>query len=249
MKTWFAAAAVGLFLLLLPGVSNAQAPALDSVTGQGGVIGNFTWLFDAHSGPSGQDPGGQVVWHFGGGLGPTSNTVVTCLSVTGNTAVIGSSGSVTGIFRYWIAGLFKVVDAGGPAIGGDTFEWAELDGPPGETPVGDPLPGPTDCSSYPGSFPLLKGPFSVGASGDDIVVTDAKPLTPTTKEQCKKGGWRSFGIFKNQGDCVGFVTHQAHQACIFERVAHGIVAFRAKYGRPRDSDYAMRRCIRLRIGV
>lgn len=29
---------------------------------------------------------------------------------------------------------------------------------------------------------------------------------PTTKDQCKKDGWQSFGIFKNQGDCVSFVA-------------------------------------------
>jgi hypothetical protein len=29
---------------------------------------------------------------------------------------------------------------------------------------------------------------------------------PTTKEQCKNGGWRDFGVFKNQGDCVSFVA-------------------------------------------
>jgi hypothetical protein len=31
------------------------------------------------------------------------------------------------------------------------------------------------------------------------------PLRPTTKAQCKNGGWRDFG-FKNQGDCVNFVA-------------------------------------------
>jgi hypothetical protein len=29
---------------------------------------------------------------------------------------------------------------------------------------------------------------------------------PTTKEQCKNGGWKAFGIFKNQGDCLSFVA-------------------------------------------
>ena len=29
---------------------------------------------------------------------------------------------------------------------------------------------------------------------------------PATVEQCKSGGWRTFGIFRNQGDCVAFVT-------------------------------------------
>jgi len=29
---------------------------------------------------------------------------------------------------------------------------------------------------------------------------------PTNKEQCKKDGWRQYGVFKNQGDCVSFVA-------------------------------------------
>jgi hypothetical protein len=27
-----------------------------------------------------------------------------------------------------------------------------------------------------------------------------------TADQCKKDGWKAFGIFKNQGDCVSFVA-------------------------------------------
>jgi hypothetical protein len=36
---------------------------------------------------------------------------------------------------------------------------------------------------------------------------------PTTKAQCKKGGWKSFSSpsFKNQGQCVSFFNHQQHQ--------------------------------------
>jgi Beta-propeller repeat len=33
----------------------------------------------------------------------------------------------------------------------------------------------------------------------------AVPL-PTSKDQCKNGGWQTFGVFKNQGDCVSFVA-------------------------------------------
>ena len=34
---------------------------------------------------------------------------------------------------------------------------------------------------------------------------------PTGTDQCKHGGWRSFGtMFKNQGDCVSFVEHHDH---------------------------------------
>jgi hypothetical protein len=39
----------------------------------------------------------------------------------------------------------------------------------------------------------------------DLVVVDAARL-PISKDQCKRGGWQSFGVFKNQGDCVSFVA-------------------------------------------
>jgi len=42
-------------------------------------------------------------------------------------------------------------------------------------------------------------------TGGGPVVTDTKP-TPTAKDQCKNGGWRSFPGFKNQGDCVSLVA-------------------------------------------
>jgi hypothetical protein len=32
---------------------------------------------------------------------------------------------------------------------------------------------------------------------------------PTTKDQCKKGGFAQYG-FKNQGQCVSFVEHSQH---------------------------------------
>jgi hypothetical protein len=32
---------------------------------------------------------------------------------------------------------------------------------------------------------------------------------PTSKEQCKHGGWKNFGgLFKSQGQCVSFVAEQ-----------------------------------------
>jgi hypothetical protein len=29
---------------------------------------------------------------------------------------------------------------------------------------------------------------------------------PTSKDQCKNGGWQQYGVFKNQGDCVSYVA-------------------------------------------
>ena len=55
---------------------------------------------------------------------------------------------------------------------------------------------PFDCAS-----PLVPVNTILG----DIVVVDAPPL-PSSKDQCKKGGWLSYGVFENQGDCVSFVA-------------------------------------------
>ena len=49
---------------------------------------------------------------------------------------------------------------------------------------------------------------------DDVgftVPTPSNPV-PTDKSECKNGGWQSFGIFKNQGDCVSFVVTQGRNA-------------------------------------
>ena len=32
------------------------------------------------------------------------------------------------------------------------------------------------------------------------------PAAPTSKDQCTTGGWKTFGNFKNQGDCVSYVA-------------------------------------------
>jgi hypothetical protein len=42
----------------------------------------------------------------------------------------------------------------------------------------------------------------------DIAILDS-PSLPTTKEQCKKGGWKTYGTFKSQGDCVSSVPRKA----------------------------------------
>ena len=39
----------------------------------------------------------------------------------------------------------------------------------------------------------------------DIVVVDAPPF-PTSKDECKNGGWKNTVSSKTQGDCVGFVA-------------------------------------------
>jgi aspartate/tyrosine/aromatic aminotransferase len=45
-----------------------------------------------------------------------------------------------------------------------------------------------------------------GAGTGAASVTVTYTAVPTSKEQCKDGGWKNFGtMFKNQGQCVKFV--------------------------------------------
>jgi hypothetical protein len=202
-------------MLVSCGAATAQVPARDSVTGSATdcqdpptgclELSPFSQYFsltaDAHSGPAGENPTGTVNWRLNGGT-PSSaiatDTQVSCLSVTGNVAIIGVTGSHPGIatdLRVPVAALVRVTDGGGPASGQDTFEIAGHEGDIGDPP----LPGPTDCSSFPtGSC------CSVNDEGN-LVVHDAPPL-PTSKDQCKNNGWRNFPGFNNQGQCVAFVN-------------------------------------------
>ena len=113
---------------------------------------------------------------------------VTCLAVSGNTATL------------------NFLDQLGTAPFGITTVHVIDNGPPGliDVDVFDAIPtgrAPTDCS------PLPPTGFGGGLtqSGADITVVDAPPL-PTSKDQCKSGGWRNYGTaFKNQDQCVAFV--------------------------------------------
>ena len=40
----------------------------------------------------------------------------------------------------------------------------------------------------------------------NLTVVDAQPF-PTSKDQCKNGGWRNYPQFKNQGECIESVQH------------------------------------------
>jgi hypothetical protein len=101
---------------------------------------------------------------------------VTCLAVDGNSAILNFDSPGNAIITVLVTDDQT-----------DTFD---------AFPTGR---APTDCSPAP--------PFGFGGpvSGGNITVIDARPL-PTSKDQCKNGGWRDFGVFKNQGACVSFVA-------------------------------------------
>jgi Tol biopolymer transport system component len=45
-----------------------------------------------------------------------------------------------------------------------------------------------------------------GFGADDLWVTTRAQIFPTSKDECKNGGFERFGIFTNQGDCVSYVV-------------------------------------------
>jgi hypothetical protein len=182
MKRFIVPVIVGAILLVPAGAASAQAPIGDSITGSG-TTGNFFGRFqiDVRSGPSGQNPTGQASFRDGV-IGPIDGPA-TCLAVSGNVGIVNLQTPQFGVVT------FEIVDNAGSGQP-DTITGRATGPADGRSP--------TDCS------PLPTGLSETVVEGD-VSVVDAPPL-PTSKDQCKHGGWRTFGIFKNQGACVSFVA-------------------------------------------
>jgi hypothetical protein len=144
---------------------------------------HIVFVFDAHSGPSGENPTGTVRTDIESPLGNFINTFdtarVTCLNVSGNRATVGAE------LRGVPGAVISLEDNDG--AGQDRFALDLL-----STPA-------LVCTANP-SIALTP------IFGGDITVHDAPPL-PTSKDQCKNGGWQQFG-FRTQGQCVAFVVHE-----------------------------------------
>ena len=159
----------------------AQVPTQDSVTGSAATgfgRGLTAFTFGVGSGPSGESPTGTVrLDTLFGVIGPLD---VSCLSVSGKRARMFAEAPPN---SSGVAGLVISVEDNGPGL--DSINWQLAATRPGDCPVPSEVLGST-------------------VSGD-ITVTDAQPL-PTSKHQCKNDGWSTYGVFKNQGDCVSFVA-------------------------------------------
>jgi hypothetical protein len=186
--------AMGVVLALAPH-AGAQSLGQDSVTVSGEAnlsVGSFSSIdIHATSGPSGENPSGRVFYVSTGGAGPVpvgslTTDNVTCLAVSGNGAVIGFTDNFAG-------GPFNqvTVQVGdlGPANSALDRWWIPALGR-----------DPGDCAGFIDA-PGRSAPLTLG----DAVVTNAPP-SPTSKDQCKHGGWQTYGVFNNQGDCVSFVA-------------------------------------------
>jgi hypothetical protein len=181
-------AAMGLALAMLwsSTSASAQAPTRDSVTGTAEALIPI---------PNAPPNAFAVDFNFNASSGPSgedpTGTVtmfpldggpVTCLNVNGIDAVVGIAAPTTTFGGF----LIYVSDNGTQGAGVDTLELVPASSPPQVCPT----PVPPNKAIFTG----------------DITVIDA-PSLPTSKEHCKKGGWRNFPQFKNQGQCIAFVNH------------------------------------------
>jgi hypothetical protein len=176
---WSLLLVAGAAALALASPAGAQAPAGDSVVGAGTArfftpyLAGLTTSFaiDVRSGPTGENPVGSL------------NLIIgfddpTCLAIRSGGGQVADEAAIN--FRNTFTGARVVVRiAGGTSgpriIGASTASSA------------------TDCEFV---APVSAAEVIEGS----ITIVDAPPL-PTSKEQCKQGGWRAFG-FRNQGDCV-----------------------------------------------
>jgi hypothetical protein len=216
MKSRLPLASLRLALILVGAVMASPAAALsqgpqvgqDTVVATDGFTSDasnpyLAFSVDARSGASGENATGTISYFFGtpGYNESVESGIVTCLAVSGTGAVVGG---------YGLRRQGGYVFGGGPPYMPPPrapygFHLIVADnGPPGPPPNAGPdqadlvLAGPAAPTTCVGVSASRLGP----AYGD-IVVRDAHAL-PTSKNQCKSGGWAQFG-FKNQGRCIRFV--------------------------------------------
>ena len=148
------------------GHRGGQVPAQDSVVGGGSFNGFIDSSHDVRSGPSGENPIGETSVTFPGGSVSASSSI-DCWSSTAIPPPSRERASRCVL-------LLSQNHRGGQRLHGappDTIAVSGFNAPPGCSEPLDPV------LSYP-----LNG---------DIVVTDAQPF-PTSKDECKNGGWRNF---------------------------------------------------------
>jgi hypothetical protein len=177
-------ASVAAVVLGLPTGAAAQAPAGDSVTGSGtarfftGGLAGLTQPFDVdiRAGRNGESPSGTLTLLF-------TFTDPTCLVVGGPAEEPPTA----------------TVNLLNPFTGGRTvFQLGSVGGSPQLIALAA-ADSPDDCSLG-SSFDAAE----VISGQIDIVDAPALPTLPTSRNDCKHGGWAQLG-FKNQGQCIRFV--------------------------------------------
>lgn len=172
-----------------PCFQNVLADANYVVPSGGGSITSFS--FQSLEGNAGEHVDFLV-------LRPVSGTTYTLVGHTGVVTLQGTSGGVEtfsppapiavqggDILGVWIPTVLDQCLRNGVTGGGLVYG----DNISSEPSVGDPV-----------SLPNSNSTIDLNESAN------VAPAVPTSVAQCMNGGWQSFGMFKNQGDCVSFVA-------------------------------------------
>jgi hypothetical protein len=162
----------------------AQVPTGDAVIGSGTArfttpdLAGLTVPFniDVRSGPSGERPVGSLQLFF-----PLDDP--TCLAIRSGGGQVADEAVIN--FRNTFTGARVLVRIAGGTSGPRLFSVTQAS-------------SPSDCSF------VAPGTLAEVIEGD-ISIVDGQVL-PTSKNQCANSGWKTYGIFKNQGDCVSFVA-------------------------------------------
>jgi hypothetical protein len=213
------------------GFCNVPLCSIDTTGQSGGAGGGYDGAGDPAFGGGGGGRGGSS----GGGAGGTGGA---CQALTpcspgggGGDGVLGSGGAGGSGALAGANGVFELGGGGGGAGGG------LFGGGGGGGGLGGGGGGGGGSNLVPAG-----GSQSVDTTGIPLVRISYTVL-PTSKSQCKHGGWRNYPQFKNQGQCVAFVVNRARQKCLAERAKIGLLAFRNKYGLGPYHVLALRRCV------
>jgi len=131
------------------------------------------------------------------------------VSANPSSVTIGDSSTVTADVTHDSAG--SDTSASGTIPDGTTIAFATDFGTLSANSAGTTLgtASVTIGSSTPGTAHVSA---ALDAQSVSTTVTFTTPPVPTSTDQCKKGGWQSYGNFKNQGDCVSFVATRGKNA-------------------------------------
>jgi hypothetical protein len=180
--------AAAVVLTATPGAV-AQSPTRDTLQVTGSAPGFPNIGINAEQ--TGEDVNATGLAFLQPSVGAIMTGRVTCLEVTGPGRGIGTPDAPTTAvveffdIRFGVVTV-KVIDNGGTVTNSDTDLFATALGPACSTENPD-LPPFVPFHGFMEAF-------------------DAPPPAPTSKEQCKDGGWRAFGeLFTSQGQCVAFV--------------------------------------------
>jgi len=189
---------IGLALSL--GVSSAAAATVPSLTGetltgasaQGNEHACLTPTFSVSGTAAGPYPG---TFTESGTWAPLASSFSTTFTVTSGTTTI--TGSKT--FSRTTPGLSGFFDCGADpttmALTGVPFT-ATIDTPNGQ--FHDEGTSSVDALIFASGAATLTETFTSSLS-------EPVPVAPTSKDQCKRGGWTHFPQFKNQGKCVSSI--------------------------------------------